>query len=252
MTAADVIAALGIPSSARVDRRVPKTLLAERAASTAADKRAITNDIESLVWLAALKPGSVGIPPFRDDERSYEEVEVMSLTLRDVAKRDRLTELVHRSIPYPVLLITDAEMHTAVTAVHVRWSQAEAEKTVLVGGVVQAVWERTVATSAPDGFRSALSLSALPSTSLLALYEGWMDVIVSFQAWRVTGVFTLPRSPLQAEARREALVTLAQLDAEVTRLRSEASRTTQVARRADINVALKRLREARAAAEANL
>jgi regulator of protease activity HflC (stomatin/prohibitin superfamily) len=79
-----------------------------------------------------------------------------------------------------------------------------------------------------------------------------MDVIVSFQAWRVTGVFTLPRSPLQAEARREALVTLAQLDAEVTRLRSEASRTTQVARRADINVALKRLREARAAAEANL
>lgn len=252
MTAADVIAALGIPSSARVDRRIPKTLLAERAASTAADKRAIANDIESLVWLAALKPGTVGIPPFRDDERSYEEVEVISLTLRDVAKRDRLTEIVHRSIPYPVLLIADAEMHTAVTAVHVRWSQAEGEKTVLVGGVVQAVWERSNTTSVPDNFRAALSLSALPSTSLLTLYQGWMDVIVSFQAWRVTGAFALPRSPLQAEARREALATLAQLDAEVTRLRSEASRTTQVARRADINVALKRLRKARAAAEANL
>lgn len=252
MTGADVIAALDLPKSARVDRRVPKSLLAERGAATAADKRAIASDIEALAWIAALKPGTVGIPPFRDDERTYEEVEVMSLTLREGARRERLTELVHRAVPYPVLLIADTGPQTAVNTAHLRWSHAEGEKTVLVGSVVTAVWGRTDATPVPEDFRSALSLSALPSTSLLALYQGWMDVIVSLQAWRVTGVFTLPRSPLQAEARREALATLLHLDAEVTRLQSEASRTTQMARKADINVALKRLREARAAAEANL
>lgn len=252
MTGADVIAALDLPKSARVDRRVPKSLLAERSAATAADKRAIASDIEALAWIAALKPSTVGMPAFRDDERVYGEVEVMSLSLREGAKRERLTELVHRAIPYPVLLIAETVSQTAVNTAHLRWSHAEGEKTVLVGGVVTAAWERAAAPPVPEGFRSALSLSALPSTSLLALYQGWMDVLVSFQAWRVTGVFTLPHSPLQAEMRREALATLAQLDAEVTRLRSEASRTTQVARMADINVALKRLREARAAAEANL
>jgi hypothetical protein len=252
MTGADVIAALDLPKSARVDRRVPKSLLAERGAATAADKRAIANDIETLAWIAALKPGTVGIPAFRDDERVYEEVEVMSLTLREEARRGRLTELVHRAIPYPVLLIVDAEMQTAVTAVHVRWSQAEATKTVLVGGPVQGLWERGDVNSVPDGFRAALAVSALPSSSLLALYQGWMDVIVSFEAWRITGVFILPHSPRHAEARRKALATLARLDAEANRLRDEASRTTQVARRADINAALKRLRNARDAAEANL
>jgi hypothetical protein len=252
MTGVDVIAALDLPRSARVDRRVPKSLLAERAAATAADKRALANDIESLVWVAALKPGTVGIPAFRNEERAYEEVEVMFLTLRKPVRRERLMELVHRAIPYPVLLITDTERQAAVTAAHIRWSQAEAERTVLVDGVVQAVWERSDAAWVPEDFLSALSLSALPPTSLLTLYQGWIDVVMSFQAWRVTGMFTLPRSPLQAEMRREALATLAQLDAEATRLRTEAERTTQMARKADINVALKRLREARAAAEANL
>jgi hypothetical protein len=252
MTGTDVIAALDLPGNARIDRRVPKTLLAERAAATASDKRAITNDIESLVWTAAIKPGTVGIPAFRDEDRAYEEIEVMFLTLREATRRERLTELVHRAIPYPVLLIADARTQTSVTTVHIRWSQAEAEKTVLAGGVVSAVWERSDTTSPPAAFRPALSLSALTPASLLTLYQGWMDVIVSFQAWRVMGAFKLPHSPAQAEARRRALATLAQLDAEAARLRSEAGRTTQMARKADINVALKRLREARTAAEADL
>ena len=252
MTGADVIAALDLPGNARVDRRVPKTLLAERAAGTAADKRAIANDIESLVWTAALKPGTVGIPAFRDADRSYEEVEVMSLTLREAARRERLTELVHRAIPYPVLLVAESATQTSVTAVHIRRSQAEAERTVLAGGIVSVTWDRTDATSTPEAFRLALSLSALTPTSLLTLYQGWIDALVSLQASCVTGVFTLPQSPVHAEARRQALATLTQLDAEATRLRTEAGRTTQMARKADINVALKRLREARDAAEAEL
>ena len=55
MTAASVIAALCLPADARVDHRVPKNLLVENGAPTAADKRQINDGIEELLWLAALK-----------------------------------------------------------------------------------------------------------------------------------------------------------------------------------------------------
>jgi hypothetical protein len=69
MSAAAVIAALALPSEARVDRRVPKKLLVEQGAPTSADKRQIQEGIEELNWVAALKPSNIGVPAYRDDVR---------------------------------------------------------------------------------------------------------------------------------------------------------------------------------------
>ena len=52
MTAADLIEALRLPPSTRVDQRVPKTLLVEHGAPTAADKRQIQEGIAELRWVA--------------------------------------------------------------------------------------------------------------------------------------------------------------------------------------------------------
>ena len=49
MKATDLIDALDLPPDARVDRRVPKTLLVENGAPTAADKRAITEGVDQLL-----------------------------------------------------------------------------------------------------------------------------------------------------------------------------------------------------------
>ncbi len=69
MTIAAVLAALSLPADARVDQRVAKTLLVENGAPTAADKRQINEGIEELIWLAALKPTTIGVPAYRDDSR---------------------------------------------------------------------------------------------------------------------------------------------------------------------------------------
>jgi hypothetical protein len=61
------------PDSARVDQRVPKKLLLENGAPTASDKRLITDAIEDIQWLAALKPNTIGVPEYRDTQREYLE-----------------------------------------------------------------------------------------------------------------------------------------------------------------------------------
>ena len=97
MTAADIIAALDLPASARVDQRVPKKLLVENGAPTAADKRRINDGIDEVHWVAALKPTTIGVPEFRDTIREYLEIAVLSVVLRAGAQANPVAELIHRA-----------------------------------------------------------------------------------------------------------------------------------------------------------
>ena len=105
-TVAAIVSALDLPSRARVDARVPKKMLVEQGAPTTADKRAIQDGIDEMQWLAVLKPNTIAIPAFTDQTRDYSEIAVIAAAFRPEARAARLTELIHRAIPYPVLLIT--------------------------------------------------------------------------------------------------------------------------------------------------
>src|ERR1700722_11889646 len=107
MSFAPLIIALAVPSDAVVEQRVPKKLLLEQGAPTAADKRQIQDGIEEITWVAALKPTNIGVPAYRDTVREYLEVAVLTVALRSTAKPPRLIELIHRAIPYPLVLVTE-------------------------------------------------------------------------------------------------------------------------------------------------
>ena len=57
-----VLDALALPANAKVEQRIPKKLLVEQGAPTAADKRQIQDGIEELQWVAALKPTNIAVP----------------------------------------------------------------------------------------------------------------------------------------------------------------------------------------------
>jgi hypothetical protein len=252
VNAEEVVAALDLPPGARVDRRVPKTLLVEHGAPTAADKRRINEGIEEVQWLAALKPTTISVPVYRDEIREYLEIAVLNAVLRIGAKIDRLAELIHRAVPYPVLLIATEGERLTLSLAHKRWSQGEIGATVLDGDLVTAVIEA----GRPDGFvaafREALALAQQPRVDLYHLYQGWIDALIALLAARVTGVFNTAASPDQAAARRELLRECNRLDVEIVRLRAAAEKERQVPKQVELNLELKRLEAGRAAALAKL
>jgi hypothetical protein len=251
VTGDDAIAALALPASARVDRRVPKTLLIEHGARTAADRRRIGEGIEQVQWVAALKPTTIGVAAYRDEAREYLEIAVMRVVLRAGAKASRLITLLHRAVPYPVLALTDAVGTLTLSLAHKRWSQAEAGKVVLD--------DEPVAVDAPrddepclSAFASSLALGAQPDASLYAVYQGWIDTLLALEAARLSGSFAILPLPDARAVRREALVELTRLDAEIARLRAAAGGEKQMARRVTLNLELKRAEAARAVALARL
>ncbi len=227
-------------------------MLLEHGAPTPADKRQINEGIEQLIWVAALKPTTIGVAEYRDELREVLEIAVLQLTLRPTAKVGRLIELVHRAVPYPVLLIAEQGSTVGLSAAPKRWSQAEAGKTVLEGAVVAVEWDAEQDNQSWPGFCDALALGQQPRITLQALYQGWIDTLLALQAARVTGAFAVPTTAEQAEHRREALQESARLDKEIARLRATAAKEKQMARRVDLNLELKRLEAALAAAHANL
>ncbi len=252
MNEAEVIAALDMPASARVDQRVPKKLLVENGAPTTADKRRIKDGIEDVFWLAALKPTTIGVPEFRDDTREYLEVAVLRATLRATAESTRLAELIHRAIPYPVLLITTQGGALNISLAHKRRSQSEAGATVLDGVLVVA---NPVAPHNADlgaAFLRDMAISRQPRADLFALYQGWLDTVVTLLAAAVTGTFTVASSPELAAARRTALAECVRLEVQIASLRAAATKECQVARQVELNLDIKCLEAQYSVARAKL
>lgn len=252
MTSDAILAALDLPAGSRVDQRVPKKLLLEHGAPTAADKRHINEGIEELTWLAALKPTTIGVPEYRDGTREYLEIAVLRLVLRAAAKPGRLVELVHRAVPYPVLLLTDHKGQPGISGAQKRWSQGEAGKTVLEGDVVAVESERGKDTEHWSAFLNALAFGRQSAATLYGLYEGWLNTILALQAARVTGHFAVFTTGDRAAARRDALAVSAKLEVEISRLRAAAAKEKQMARRVELNLELKHVEAAKAAARGKL
>ncbi|HJT34956.1 MAG TPA: DUF4391 domain-containing protein [Pirellulales bacterium] len=237
MNTGDIIAALELPLASRLGRRVPKTLLIENGTPTAADKRRINEGIEELIWVAALKPAAIGVPAYRDETREYLEIAVLSLALRGAGKPARMVELVHRAVPYPVLLVTAQAETLALSVAHKRQAQNEAGKVVLDGPVVEAVVPSGVSASA----LATLRVASQPKTHLLAFYQGWLEGIEAIAAGGITGEYRLARDAASAAARRAALAAHARLTREIAALRSQAEREVQMPRRVELNLKIQRL-----------
>lgn len=253
MTYHEVFAAFELPSSALVNQRVPKKLLVENGAPTAADKRIINEGIDEIQWLAALKPSTIGVPEYRDAEREYLEIAVMHITLRPDAKAARIAELAHRAVPYPLVLLLSINQQLTISLAHIRWAQNEAGKVVLDGEPVQvSLGSQSITLEINSAFLQALSITSQPRQNLWVLYQGWLDTLLAYQAAQLTGVFVQSASAEQAAARRVSLHACREIEQQIAALRNAATKEKQLARQVALNMEIKQLQINREQAASNL
>jgi hypothetical protein len=257
MSLTTLLNALVLPTETKVEQRISKKLLVEQGAPTAADKRQIQDGIEELVWVAALKPTNIGVPVFRNDEREYLEVAVLTVGFRPNAKVARLIELIHRAIPYPVLLMASFseadKTYLGMSTAHKRFNQNEVGKFVVdeVLATSAIALDELSAASIQD-FLHALDLSAQPNRDLFALYKGWVDCILGLAIAQVAGRFVLPTSPEHTRQMRELMQTRSHLLIELSALRSQANKEKQINRLVELNISIKCLKSQLAANQSAL
>jgi hypothetical protein len=242
MTVQDLITALELPANCHVGQRIPKKLLIENGAPTAADKRNITEGIEEIQWVASLKPSSIGVPEYRNETREYLEIAVLHIALRQDAKAARIAELTHRAVPYPILLLRTAQDKLTLSMAHIRWAQNEAGKVVLDGELLAVnLSEPSPAPEVFSAFLRALSIARQPRENLRVLYQGWLDTLAAFQAAQITGIYTQSQTDEQAAARRASLLACREIEQKIATLRVAAAKEKQLARQVALNLEIKQL-----------
>jgi len=259
MMVAELIEALSLPDSCRIDQRVPKKMLIENGAPTSGDKRLINEGIEEIQWIAALKPNTIGVPDYRDEHREYREVVVLSVVTRSTCavtayggvasqaggavtksvNATRLAELMHRAVPYPVLLLITTPKGQFLSVAHKRWAQNEAGKVVLDGEVTTVDFTGDLRFT--RAFTQSIAVTSQPQGTLMTLYQGWQNCLAALLAARHTGTFVALDDPKQSGARRTALCECQRLEQEAARIRSQVQKAKQMAVRVDLNLTLKQI-----------
>ena len=224
-----VVEGLGIPEEALVGKRVPKKLLMERLGQN----RRLLEVLEELVWVAALKPNTVGVGAYRDGVHEYLEIVVLVAKLK-VKSAGKLPELIHRAIPYPVFLIVESDAAVGISLAHKRWSEAEHGETV-----VEGYWEVGLAGGAlEEAFVASLAIGGVGAREMFGLYQGWIDRLNGYRAAGLCGTYTVP---VDGEKVHRALERHSQVERELAGLRARARGETQMARRVELNLMVRKL-----------
>ena len=234
-------AAMSMPDSCQLGKRVFKKLFIENGTLTAADKRAFTDDIDTIVWEYTLKPSTLPIKGYEDDEREYHEVAVIQVNLKTDKRTRRICEVVHRTVPYPIFLVLVLPPRLAVSVAQKRFSRAEH------GAIVAEEIRLTPWIDGGDPnpihrqFIESLALQTLPQTDFFALYSGLVDRVAGLEAARLSGEFRLGTSPQQAKQRLDRLADCRGIEQEIAELRAALKKETHFNRQVELNTRIKSL-----------
>lgn len=238
-----IVDSLAIPPDVRLDQRVPKKLLLEQAARTAADKRLINEGIEELMWVAALKPTNIGVSWYKDETREYLEIAVLTVVIRGAMKPGRVIELVHRAIPYPVLLVAQHGESASISVGHKRWSQGQQGKVVVETIRTADILHPRNPSPKESALLNSLCLSELPSRDLFEMYQGFLDRVIAFEATAITGVFAIPQSTSKTAEVEASLENHSKLRNTLQALKTKAKKERQVNRLVELNLQIKEVEQ---------
>lgn len=232
---------LALPDAAHLGKRVYKKLFFDNAELSAADRRAFTDDVETVTWQYTLKPATLPVNPYTDDERDYQEVAVVEIELRETKRAPRLAEIIHRTIPYPLLLVLVQNHGLAVSTAHKRASRAE-HGAVVAEEIQTTHWiDAKAPHTTEQAFLGSLAVAQLPQAHYFALYDGWHQRLLAMACARLTGEFRLPSGAEQRQRRPERLTECHRLEGEITRLRAEIRKETRFNRQVELNTRIKQL-----------
>ena len=232
---------LALPDACHIGKRIFKKLFRENAQLGVTDKKAFSEDIDTITWQYTLKPSTIAIQPYEDDQREYHEVAFLQVNLKTLKRTTRIAEVIHRAIPYPLMVVFAFETTCAISLAHKRFSQAE-KGAIVAEEFLATDWiDLANPTSVQQAFLESMAITTLPQTHFLAFYSALMDRVIALDCARLTGQYRIEAAPERREGRRQRLAACHELETRIADTRAAAKREKQINRLTDLNVEIRRL-----------
>lgn len=233
---------LAIPESCHLGKRVFKKLFYENAALNAADKKAFTEDIEDIHWLYTLKPETINIGRFQDDEHDFSEVAILQVNLKDKKPYKRIAQVIQRAIPYPLMIVFVEGSNMALSLADKRINRADREK-ITVAAFYETDWlDLAHLTEAEQAFLDSCAITRFSYHNFYEFYGDLTARIIALNCAQLNGTFTLDTA-LSRQERIDLLTHIRQTQQQLAELRAALKNESQFNRKVQLNVQIKKLAE---------
>lgn len=234
---------LALPDTCQLGKRVFKKLFQENAVLGITDKKAFRDDIDTIVWQYTLKPGTIPIQAYEDSEREYLEIAILEVSLKTRNRTNRIAEVIHRAIPYPIVVVFAHEQSCLLSLAHKRFSQAEHEA-IVADEFFSTDWiDLSAPTEMQAAFLDSLAVSALPHTHFYAFYSALVDRLVALDCARLTGAYRIESATDRRASRRERLAACHALEVQIVEHRAAIKKEIRFNHQVELNAQIKTLEE---------
>lgn len=230
--------AMNIPRACVVGNTVFKKQFYENADLSRTDRDLFIEQIDKIIWAYCLKPETINIPPYKDDEREYPEIEIIEAVVTGESKTRRIAEIIMRTIPYPTLLLFQHGHRIQLYVAHQRTSLADSTRNT-IEEFISTDWIDLGALSENDEklFKS-LDIAGLSFTNYYRFYSDIVDRLITYNASRLSGTYADASDVAELKARMDKI---AALDKQLADLRAKLRKETQLNRCVTLNVEIKRI-----------
>ena len=242
---------MAIPEKCLLSKPIFKRLFQEHGNLNITDKKALKDDIGKIRWVYALKPATLNIATYRDDEREYDEIAIMQIELTSAARMARIAAFVNKAIPYPLVLVFCFADTIAVSVADKRINQADKSKWVVENAWTTPWFNPDAPNKAQQKFMQDMAIQNLSFVDFYAFYSDVRNRIIALNAADRGGSYQLASGD-KAVNRAEALRELGQLEQEKQELENKLAKERQMGRQVDMTTRMKELADRINALKENL
>lgn len=228
--------AISFPEAARLGKRIPKKQFLENGELSVSHKKLFRENIKNVYWEYTLKPSTCSLLPFRDHEREYLEVAILQVELHSQNGHKRIAEIIHRLIPYPMMLAFSTETgEFALSISPKRFSQAEQGSFVTERFFTTTWMNHKRLNDWESAFVASLAWSNMPLQHYGGLYTAWIDRFTAYECSILSGAFALGK----AEDRLESLTRCREIESKIVELRGQLKKAA-FNRQVELNTHIKK------------
>lgn len=234
---------LAIPDSCFLGKRVYKKQFYDNASLSKADQQRFSEQIDTVQWRYTLKPVTINIPKYIDEQREYLEIALLQVNLKGVipsdSQRSKLADIIQRAIPYPLVLVFVHEQQIAIQLAYKRINQADNSRLTLERSFDTGWINLHQPEVLQQDFLNDFAISHCRFNNLYQCYQDLVQRVVALNCAGYTGSYRL--STDTEDNRQARLDQLRNHQQQLAQLRSELKKETRFNYKVELNMHIKQL-----------